>query len=236
MNMYDAQLAEHGSRTFNDKYIEILRDLWFNGVDCFPRGMRCKELLSYSFHLNNPADNVISLKGFETNLDYAKEELAWYESGDNDINFSKRIKNVWQKYAYDDVHALSGYGRRIFGNCEVLQMSQWEWVKRELIRDADSRRAIINLNDKNDKSEMYTKDMPCTVFMQFLVRNGKLNMIASMRSNDIVLGVRNDVYCFTSLQQRMAKELNVSLGAYFHHAGSMHLYEKNWNDVNVLFE
>ena len=54
-----------------------------------------------------------------------------------------------------------------------------------------------------------------------------------MRSNDIVYGFCNDVYCFSLFQQMMLNELNemgadVELGYYHHFANSMHIYKKHF--------
>ena len=55
-----------------------------------------------------------------------------------------------------------------------------------------------------------------------------------MRSNDIIFGLCNDVFTFCMFQQLMLNELNirgaeVDLGSYYHHAGSLHLYERHFS-------
>lgn len=69
--------------------------------------------------------------------------------------------------------------------------------------------------------------MPCTTTLQFLLREGRLHIIATMRSNDAYLGLPHDVFCFTMLQEMVARILGVDLGSYRHFVGSMHLYDKN---------
>jgi hypothetical protein len=54
-----------------------------------------------------------------------------------------------------------------------------------------------------------------------------------MRSNDAVFGYCNDVFNFCLFQQMMLNELkmrglSVSLGSYYHSAGSMHIYERHF--------
>jgi hypothetical protein len=48
-----------------------------------------------------------------------------------------------------------------------------------------------------------------------------------MRSNDVWLGFPYDVFVNTCLQQILANEMQLELGTYTHHVGSLHLYEKN---------
>ena len=50
-------------------------------------------------------------------------------------------------------------------------------------------------------------------------------MSVTMRSNDAYWGLPHDVFCFTMLQEMMARRLSVDLGEYYHYVGSMHIYE-----------
>jgi len=60
-----------------------------------------------------------------------------------------------------------------------------------------------------------------------MIRDESLDAVVSMRSNDAVLGLPYDVFLFTFLQEMMAVELDLKLGAYHHFASSLHLYEKH---------
>ena len=48
-----------------------------------------------------------------------------------------------------------------------------------------------------------------------------------MRSNDVYLGLPHDIFCFTMLQEIMARGLDVNIGRYIHTIGSLHLYTKD---------
>ena len=63
--------------------------------------------------------------------------------------------------------------------------------------------------------------------MQFILRNGKLDLIVTMRSNDIWLGLPYDLFNFTCMQIQMAMELGVEVGVYYHNAGSLHMYKRD---------
>jgi thymidylate synthase len=218
-------------KSFNEVYKQILSDLWYNGMETAPRGMKVKELLGYSFKID-PRDNIITIPGFETNIEYAKEELEWYYSGSNRIDYSPKIQKVWSRYSDDGITVNSNYGHRVFGH-KPGYINQWDWTKNKLTEDKDSRQAVININDITDKFNP-TKDFPCTMNIQAFIRDDKLHWVVGMRSNDIFLGLRNDAYCFTEMQKKMAAELSVGVGEYIHNAGSMHLYEKNFDKVQNL--
>jgi len=72
-----------------------------------------------------------------------------------------------------------------------------------------------------------TNDHICTTSVQFLVRDSKLHLITTMRSNELNFGFRTDVVFFTMLQEIMASLLNVAMGTYYHNVGSLHVKETN---------
>lgn len=74
----------------------------------------------------------------------------------------------------------------------------------------------------------------CTLSLHWFIRENKLHLIVSMRSNDVILGFTNDVFQFTMLQEAMMLELRktypeLGLGNYYHNAGSMHIYDRHFS-------
>lgn len=148
-------------------------------------------------------------------------ELLWYLSGTDKLEFIEPYVPRYKDDARDGV--LHGaYGPRLF--TMRGKFNQLENIT-TLLRKRDwSRRAVIQLFDAEDISEDFP-EVPCTTTLQFHVRNGALNLSVSMRSNDAYWGLPHDVFCFTMLQEMMAKRLGLELGEYYHYAGSMHFYE-----------
>lgn len=225
-------------KTFNDQYLDALEMIMLQESTVSPRGLPVKEILFHQFRID-PDDNRISLPGFHTNRTYAQEELRWYLNGGNRIDFSPLIQKTWERYSDDGIHVNSAYGYYLFG--KHLQMddgsgdikSQWDWVIEKLQADPDSRQAVMNINLPSHKLKP-TKDLPCTMNVQVLLRNHRLYWLTTMRSQDIYLGTRNDVYCFTELQKRMAQQLKTGLGEYVHACASLHLYEPQWKVASDL--
>jgi thymidylate synthase len=52
-------------------------------------------------------------------------------------------------------------------------------------------------------------------------------MLTTIRSNDAYLGLPHDIFCFTMLQEVVARTLGVELGSYRHFVGSLHLYDQD---------
>jgi thymidylate synthase len=60
-----------------------------------------------------------------------------------------------------------------------------------------------------------------------MVRDERLHMVVSMRSNDAFKGLPHDVFSFTMMQEIAARMLEVDLGEYAHFASSLHLYDED---------
>ena len=66
------------------------------------------------------------------------------------------------------------------------------------------------------------------------VRGGRLEWTQIMRSNDLVRGFPHNVVQFTYLQELMAAWLGLGLGHYTHVSDSLHVYEEQIRDLEVL--
>lgn len=64
------------------------------------------------------------------------------------------------------------------------------------------------------------------VIQQVDRRHDHLIMATYLRCNDVNLGLSNDVFCITMLQEILERVLNVEFETYKHRVGSLHLYGK----------
>ena len=149
-------------------------------------------------------------------------ELAWYLSASDRADFIAYYIPDYLGEAEVDGSVRGAYGPRLF---TADWHNQFENVVALLKRKPNSRQAVIQLFDNSDLAGTY-KDIPCTCTLQFMVRDEKLNLTVSMRSNDAFKGLPHDVFSFTMLQEIMAVMLNRPLGDYTHFAASLHLYDE----------
>lgn len=191
------------------------------------------ELINYSCCLKNPRSRFIGTQNRAHSLRYIIGELIWYLSGEKSIERISNYSTFWNKLVDEKDEINSNYGYRVFHKL-VEGKNQYQWIIKELTRDAHSRRAIMFLNlFEEDYFQMHkTKDFPCTIYLHFLVRDDKLNMLTYMRSNDFIYGFCNDVPFFTILQEMIAAELGIELGYYYHNAGSEHIYKRHFHLLN----
>jgi thymidylate synthase len=154
-------------------------------------------------------------------------ELLWYLSRSNRLDFIEKYVSRYKDESEDGVEVYGGYGPRLFGqrgNNQVRNVI-------ELLRDRPTtRRAVIQIFNAEDIAAHHT-EIPCTTTFQFFVRNEYLDMVTTMRSNDAYLGLPHDVFCFTMLQEIIARALGRETGIYRHFAGSLHLYKDRWVDA-----
>lgn len=180
------------------------------------------EICDAVFCIQDPTRNIVTCKTRNMPMRYAIGELAWYLSGSNRVADISRFAKKWVDISDDGAHNNSAYGWRIY---DKFDFDQWEYVKDLIRKDPCTRQAIIHIKDADNRP---TKDVPCTVYLQFLLRDDRLNLSVHMRSNDIWMGVPYDMFSFCFLQMKMAMELGVEIGEYTHYAGSLHLYARDY--------
>ena len=115
------------------------------------------------------------------------------------------------------------------------------WALNSLIQDKNSRQAIAFLNQPKFQFPS-NKDFVCTMYLNFFIRDNKLNMKVQMRSNDIFYGLTFDAPFFSFVHQHMRLWLldtypDLELGTYYHCADNIHFYERHFELAeNILAE
>ncbi len=216
-------------QTIDQMWMQIIEKLLGYGNETSSRVGKTKEIIAYKVILTNIEATFLLNKRRRLSPSYACAEYLWYMSLTDDIEMILAYAPQYHKFAEGDV-AHGAYGARLRDNVRSPK-NQLELVIEHLRQDPDSRQAIVTFWNANDLLRAIAKDakdIPCTLSLQFLVRENKLHMITTMRSNDAWLGLPYDVFAFTCLQRLVADTLGREYGTYTHQAGSMHLYEKNW--------
>jgi thymidylate synthase len=159
-------------------------------------------------------------------------EMLWYFTEDNRLDFIEPYIGRYKKESEDGASVYGGYGPRIFNQRGNNQFRNAIALLRER---SQSRRAVIQIFNAEDIAATHT-EIPCTETLQLLVRDGALHMVVCMRSNDAYIGLPHDVFCFTMIQEIVARTLGVELGKYHHFVGSMHLYDEDRQAASSLVE
>lgn len=186
-------------------------------------GTRVIEIIGASFNVDD-----VTIFG-DVNTDYAEREIKWYESQSLNVNdIPGNTPAIWKQVATPDGFINSNYGWMIYS---VTNGSQYLNCLRELQNNPDSRRAVMIYNRPSmwvDYNRGGMSDFVCTFAHQYFVRNGALQAVVNMRSNDAWAGFRNDCHWAKHVQNKLAAELGIPVGNMIWNAGSLHLYEKDW--------
>lgn len=194
-----------------------------------PRGLEIREKIASQYTVKMPA--YLNLIDRKVNLEFMFSEAAWIISGDNKVSTITKYMKRYKDFSDDGIFLNGAYGPKV--------VDQLPYIVKTLSEDIDSRQAVINIwREKPAKS----KDIPCTLSMQFIVRDGELNMVVTMRSHDIVLGFTYDVFSFSMIAksvQLLLKEISgidVKLGNLTVTAGSMHIYSNHYEKSDKWYE
>ena len=208
--------------TLDDLMHVVMEALLEDGTKIAPKPTKgeCRELIAVSLELTNPRARV-SRSLTRGRLFSALGELAWYLTGTASTD---QIVHYIPRYQKDDVDGaiFGGYGPRLF---DFDGVDQVRYVIDLLEANPSSRRAVIQLFDHQDVTARRS-EVPCTCTLQYFRRGDKLHAVTYMRSNDAFWGLPHDVFCFTMLQELIARSIDAELGSYHHLIGSLHLYDE----------
>lgn len=218
----------------NEAWIASIREVLSFGSSVRPRGIYTTELLNQSlqFDMNYP---ICYHQERALNYTFMAAEAYWITSGSMFVEdiapYNKHIANF-----SDDGYIFNGaYGPKF--------EAQVEHVITTLLKDPDSRQAVMTIWVPNP---IRTKDYPCTLSLQFLIRGGKIHTIVNMRSNDLWLGRPYDIFNFTIMTLRVLTALNstkvmvddysniIDLGTLYLNTGSSHIYHTNQEGCDNL--
>lgn len=224
---------------FTECYVELLKKVMNEPqYESAPRDQNIREILGASFTIKNAKDRIPYVPKRKFSMSYMVAELVWYLSGNNSTEWISNYSSFWKNISDDGVTANSAYGSRLFRKNEKIaqgRFTQVEYVINELRRDSDSRRAVMHLRVPDDSVDA-SLDVPCTLALQFFIRDGSLHQVVNMRSSDLVFGIAYDVPAFTIFQEMIANELGVKVGSYTHVSNSLHIYERHFDMVNEVIE
>lgn len=213
----------------NKVWCNLLSDIMTKGSIVGPRGKNTKEIIAHQtkIDMNQPVLSVVARKmGYR----FMCAEAWWILSGHNRVDLIKPYSKDISNFSDNGITFAGAYGPKI--------VDQLQYVVECFEQDIESRQAVEIIWRENPRK---SKDIPCTISVQFIIRNGKLHCIDTMRSSDAWLGWVYDVFNFSCLSMWIVlalkqKGINVELGNLTLQAGSQHLYESNFDKVNPIIQ
>jgi thymidylate synthase len=213
--------AQNGDEAYL-RLIELVKD---HGQHVSPRGLPTRELKNVLVEIKEPARAVPLACGRKINMKIAATETLQLLAGISCLEQLDLASNGRFSQFAENGRLLGAYGPRL--HQQLINVEK-------LLRSDHSSRQAVTVIWKRDELDHPNPDMPCTIYLSFLVRNSKLELFAHMRSSDLWLGIPYDWCQFTRLQMVMAHCLGLETGPYIHYADSLHVYDRDWARASML--
>jgi thymidylate synthase len=207
-------------------YVQLASWVVDHGLPFTSRGLSTLELTGVTLEFPDPTGVMLPLGvNRKVNTRLAAVETLQLLSGNGDPSLLLRAA---PSYADVLVHPEN----LTYGSYGLRLRYQWDALIGLLRREPDTRRAVLTIWREDDLT--HDGDRPCTLTLQFLVRDDKLELIVNMRSQDLYRGVPYDLFMFTQAQLSLAAQLGLGVGRYTHHVGSLHVYASDLEAVGML--
>lgn len=217
-----------------ETWLDMFEHTLTEGKSVNPRGQQILELEDFQLTFD-PRYPFMGFDARKYNVFYFKREMIW-KLGAN--RFDDSIKNhakMWESVQNMDGSFNSNYGQYWFG-----EQQGFFSVIGELLRDKDSRRAIVPMLSRNHMTPE-TRDTVCTESVAFRIRDDVLNMSVHMRSSDQIFGLGTDMPTFSFLFFLVYKVLKdaypmLQVGSVTITAMSSHIYARHFDMVKQIIK
>lgn len=208
---------------FNHAYRALAQHILNQGTYVGPRGKLTKEVLGVSIRVNEPLNNILFHNDRKMNYKFMVAEFLWILYGYDDVETISKYNSKYVEYSDDGESLWGAYGPRLKVNIP--------YVISKLQEDRRTRQAVALIWETPWKP---TKDVPCTLTLQFILRQDRLNLIVTMRSSDIWFGLPYDFYVFSQFLNLICYYTSSNPGFIQFNLGSSHVYENNLDDLQNM--
>lgn len=149
-------------------------------------------------------------------------ELEWLLRGETNIKFlNDRGVHIWDQWADTSGDLGPVYGKQVRAfNGEYDQLKA---VLKSLKSEPFSRRHLVTMWNPLQLKSMALP--PCHYSFQFVRDSGGLDLVVSMRSLDLFIGLPYDMAMYAMLLESIAKELGTTAKEVIINAANAHVYE-----------
>jgi thymidylate synthase len=190
------------------------------------RGRGSRELHHVALSLSDPRQRWVTSRTPPINPVFALAEIIWIIQGRNDAAFLTRWNKGLTKYVGTSPALHGAYGHRLRHHFGFDQLRR---VKDVLSREPDLRQLVLTIWDPSTDlpfadGKSRDKDVPCNIGALPKIKNGALEWLQVIRSNDFDLGLPYNIVQWTTVQEIMAGWLELPLGSYNQVSDSLHRY------------
>ena len=209
---------------FAQVYDSIMHDITHHPVDIQCRGRQMAYEVE-NVRLNIPARLGVSIYSHQDTrafpITFALAEFAWILAKMNDVESIARFNKNIVNYSDDTIIMGGAYGKRLG--------DQISHAIDRMRADKHTRQACAVIWCEQD-SFRTSKDHPCNIFLQFMIRNDKLSLTVTSRSSDLMTGLPIDAFHWQFLLHIVRNDLlgtypSLEAGSVVYNITSLHVYD-----------
>ena len=164
------------------------------------------EALHVVLELQRPSQRWITSRSPAMNPAFALVEAFWIAAGRRDSGLPTYWNPALPRYCGSGESYHGAYGHRIRHHLGIDQLDR---AYSALKSNPDSRQCVLQIWDStvdlpSADGKPSNQDIPCNLLSIPKVRNGKLEWMQIIRSNDLFLGLPHNIVQFTVLQEMLS--------------------------------
>lgn len=219
------------------QYLEVLRDVYENGVTVEGRNGKTRKLFAKQMRFNLQ-DGFPAVTTKKLAFKAVKSELLWFIEGSGDDNRLKALngseKTIWTANAEAPYWTPKAKFEGDLGRVYGVQWRSWVSPDGKIIdqlgdvinrikTDPNDRRLIVSAWNPGELDQMALP--PCHMMFQFFVADGKLSLHMYQRSCDMFLGVPFNIASYSLLLAMVAQVTGLEPYECVLTLGDAHIYE-----------
>ncbi len=200
--------------SINEVWLSLLTKLYYQPEhQPEPRGMKTHECLGVTLRVTDAQNNLLYHPVRALNYRFACAEWLWISFGLDDVKTLSQYNSKMERFSDDGIKLAGAYGPRL--------KKQWGYLRTAILQDYFTRQGVATIWTA---CPLPSKDIPCTISLKVIARDGRLNGIVEMRSSDTWLGLPYDFFTFSQLLSSLAGTLDLQVGFLQFNLMSSHLY------------
>jgi thymidylate synthase len=208
-------------KTTLEAWKAALNSIINDGHDYMDNERKTREMLNLMICIEEPTKDITKP------IEIMRKSKKWVYPPLEEIESIILSKKLAPAYSYS-------YGPRIFNYNTINQIDKF--VVPLLKKDHFSRRAVVTLWDPVIDANIFKKDVPGLIMIDFKLRNNKIHATSFVRSNDIFFGWPANIYQIYSLVEYLSKQLNCEIGSLTTFSSSAHIFEDQFESINKILK
>lgn len=206
---------------FETAYKRHLHDVTYHGENITGRNGTTSQILGkqISANLEEGFPIITSRRVFAKTMAI---ETQWMLEGRTNVNWLNNKKvNIWNKWADENGELGPVYGKQLI---DFHGKNQIKNLVLNIKKNLYSRRHVVTYWNPNEIKLMALP--PCHYSFQVLITN-RVNIIVTMRSLDMFVGLPYDMGMYSIICSSIAHELKMKAGKVIINAASAHIYTEH---------